>query len=74
MGMTSWAAAGLISGLIGSRILDNQSDGFPLNISLGIVGAVIGGILFDLFGASGATAVNFWNIIIALTSSRTLCC
>lgn len=71
MGMTGWAVAGLMSGLIGSKILDKQGDGFPL---LGIVGAVLGGLLCDLFGASGATAMNFWNIIVAMTSSRTLCC
>ena len=74
MCMTSWAIVGLMSGLICSKILDKQSDGFPLNISLGIVGAVVGGVLFDLFGASGATALNFRNIIVAMTSSRTSCC
>jgi uncharacterized membrane protein YeaQ/YmgE (transglycosylase-associated protein family) len=36
---------------IGSKIVDRQGQGFWLNIALGIVGALVGGFIFDLFGA-----------------------
>jgi len=55
MGIFSWIILGLIAGFIGSKLVDQQGQGFWLNIALGIVGALVGGFLFDLFGASGVT-------------------
>lgn len=74
MGIIAWAIVGLIAGIVGSKIVDKQGQGFPVNIALGIVGAVVGGFLFDLFGASGAAASNFWRAIAAIVGSRPLCC
>jgi len=51
MGIISWIILGLIAGFIGSKIVDSQGQGFWLNIALGIVGALVGGFLFDLFVA-----------------------
>jgi uncharacterized membrane protein YeaQ/YmgE (transglycosylase-associated protein family) len=55
MGIISWIILGLIAGFIGSKIVDRQGQGFWLDIALGIVGALVGGFLFDLFGATGVT-------------------
>jgi uncharacterized membrane protein YeaQ/YmgE (transglycosylase-associated protein family) len=74
MGIIAWTVVGLIAGIIGSRIVDEQGQGFPLNIALGIVGAVVSGFLFDLFGASGATTMNLLSTIVAIVGSRSLCC
>jgi uncharacterized membrane protein YeaQ/YmgE (transglycosylase-associated protein family) len=70
----SWTILGLFAGLVGSKIVDKQGRGFPLNITLGIVGAVVGGFLFDLFGASGVATLNFWSTMVAIVGSRSLCC
>lgn len=74
MGVIAWAIVGLIAGIVGSAIVDRQRNGFPLNIVLGIVGAVVGGFLFDLFGASGATTMTLWSTIAAIVGSRSMCC
>jgi len=58
MGIISWIILGLIAGFIGSKIVDKQGQGFWLNIALGIVGALVGGFLFDFFGAAGVTGFN----------------
>jgi uncharacterized membrane protein YeaQ/YmgE (transglycosylase-associated protein family) len=47
MGFISWIILGLIAGFIGSKIVDKRGQGFWLNIALGIVGALVGGFLFD---------------------------
>ena len=57
---------GLIAGFIGSKIVDRQGKGFRLDIALGIVGALVGGFLFDLFGATGVTGPNIYNMIVAV--------
>jgi uncharacterized membrane protein YeaQ/YmgE (transglycosylase-associated protein family) len=69
MGVISWIILGLIAGFIGSKIVDKQGQGFWLNIALGIIGALVGGFLFDLFGATGVTGLNIWSMIVAIVGA-----
>ena len=69
MGIISWVILGLIAGFVGSKIVDSQGQGFWLNIALGIVGALVGGFIFGLFGASGVTGLNVWSMIVAIAGS-----
>jgi uncharacterized membrane protein YeaQ/YmgE (transglycosylase-associated protein family) len=69
MGILSWIILGLIAGFIGSKIVNSQGQGFWLNIALGIVGALVGGFLFDLFGAGGVSGLNLWSMIVAVAGS-----
>jgi len=69
MGIISWIVLGLIAGFIGSKIVDSQGQGFWLNIALGIVGALVGVFIFDLFGASGVTGLNIYSMIVAIVGS-----
>jgi len=66
MGIISWIILGLIAGFIGSKIVDSQGQGLWLNIALGIIGALVGGFLFSLFGATGVTGLNIWSMIVAI--------
>ena len=66
MGIISWIILGLIAGFIGSKIVDKQGHGFWLDIALGIIGALVGGFLFSLFGATGVTGLNIWSMIVAI--------
>jgi uncharacterized membrane protein YeaQ/YmgE (transglycosylase-associated protein family) len=49
MGIISWIILGLIAGFVGGKIVDRQGQGLWLDVALGIVGALVGGFLFDLF-------------------------
>ncbi len=69
MGIISWIVLGLIAGFIGSKIVDRQGQGFWLDIVLGIVGAIVGGFLFDFFGATGVTGLNIYSMIVAIVGS-----
>jgi uncharacterized membrane protein YeaQ/YmgE (transglycosylase-associated protein family) len=69
MGIISWIILGLIAGFVGSKIVDKQGQGLWLNIALGIVGALVGGFLFDLFGATGVTGFNLYSMIVAIVGS-----
>ena len=69
MGIISWIILGLIAGYIGSKIVDKQGQGFWLNMALGIVGALIGGFLFYLFGAGGVSGLNIYSMIVAIIGS-----
>lgn len=69
MGIISWIILGLIAGFIGSKIVDKQGQGFWLNIALGIIGALLGGFLFSLFGAGGVTGLNLYSLLVAVIGS-----
>ena len=58
MSIISWLILGLIAGFIGSKIVNRHGQGFWFDITLGVVGALVGGFLFDLFGATGVTGLN----------------
>ena len=37
-----------------------------MDIGLGIVGAVVGGWLFQFFGAAGVTGLNLYSLLVAV--------
>jgi uncharacterized membrane protein YeaQ/YmgE (transglycosylase-associated protein family) len=69
MGIISWIILGLIAGFIGSKLVNRRGQGFWLDIALGIVGALVGGYLFDLFGASGVTGLNLYSMLVAIVGA-----
>jgi uncharacterized membrane protein YeaQ/YmgE (transglycosylase-associated protein family) len=69
MSIISWIILGLIAGLIGAKIVNREGQGFWLDIALGIVGALVGGFLFSLFGASGVTGLNIYSMVVAIIGS-----
>jgi uncharacterized membrane protein YeaQ/YmgE (transglycosylase-associated protein family) len=66
MSIFGWVLLGLISGFIASRIVNKTGEGFILDIVLGIVGAVVGGFAFNLFGAHGVTGLNIWSMFVSV--------
>jgi len=69
MSVISWLILGLIAGFIGSKLVNNQGQGFFLDIGLGVVGAIVGGVLFSLFGAEGVSGLNIYSMIVAIIGS-----
>jgi uncharacterized membrane protein YeaQ/YmgE (transglycosylase-associated protein family) len=69
MGIFSWLILGLIAGWIGSKIVNKTGEGFFLDIVLGIVGALVGGFLFSLFGAEGVSGLNLYSMVVAVIGS-----
>jgi uncharacterized membrane protein YeaQ/YmgE (transglycosylase-associated protein family) len=65
MSILSWILLGLIAGFIGSKIFNSASQGWLLDIVLGVVGAVVGGFLFSVFGAEGVTGFNIYSLILS---------
>jgi uncharacterized membrane protein YeaQ/YmgE (transglycosylase-associated protein family) len=69
MSVLSWLILGLIAGFIGSKIVNREGQGFLLNVALGIVGAIVGGVIFSAFGAHGVTGLNIYSMIVAVLGS-----
>jgi len=69
MSIIAWLVVGLIAGFIGSKIVNRSGEGLVLDIVLGVVGAIVGGFLFNMFGAAGATGINLYSILVAVVGS-----
>ena len=70
MSVISWIILGLIAGFIGSKIVNKSGQGFFLDIALGIIGAVVGGVLSStLFGRGITGALDPFSLIIAIAGA-----
>jgi uncharacterized membrane protein YeaQ/YmgE (transglycosylase-associated protein family) len=72
MSIISWIVLGLIAGFIGSKLVNKTGEGFILDIALGVVGGVVGGWLFSVFGMSGVTGLNIYSLIVAVVGAVVL--
>jgi uncharacterized membrane protein YeaQ/YmgE (transglycosylase-associated protein family) len=69
MSILAWIVLGLIAGFIGSKIVNRTGEGVLLDIVLGVVGAVVGGFLFNQFGAAGVSGVNLYSLLVAVVGA-----
>ena len=66
MSVIGWIIFGLIAGFIASKIVNKQGEGFIVDLVLGVIGAMVGGWLFERFGAEGVTGFNIYSMIVAV--------
>ena len=69
MSFISWIVLGLVAGFIGSKLVNKTGEGLIRDVLLGVVGAIIGGYLFNLFGASGVTGLNLYSVFVAVVGA-----
>jgi len=69
MSIFAWIILGLISGFIASRIVNHSGQGMLLDVVLGVVGAVVGGFLFNMAGAHGVSGFNVWSLFVAVVGA-----
>ena len=69
MSIIAWILLGLVSGFIASKLVNNSGEGALLDIVLGIVGAFVGGVVFNLIGDYGVTGFNLWSIFVSVVGA-----
>ena len=66
MSILAWIVLGIIAGFLGSKIVNKTGEGVVLDLVLGIIGAVVGGFLFNQFGAAGVSGLNLYSLVVAV--------
>jgi len=66
MSIIAWIVLGLIAGFIASKLVNKSGEGVLLDIGLGVVGAVVGGWLFNVFGMVGVSGLNLYSLLVAV--------
>ena len=69
MSIIAWIVLGLIAGFVASKIVNKSGAGAVVDIVLGIVGAVVGGWLFNQFGMAGVTGFNIYSMLVAVVGA-----
>ncbi len=69
MSILAWVILGLIAGFIGSKIVNRSGEGVVLDIVLGIIGAVVGGWMFNAFGMSAVNGLNIYSLLVAVVGA-----
>jgi uncharacterized membrane protein YeaQ/YmgE (transglycosylase-associated protein family) len=66
MSILAWVVLGLIAGFIASKLVNKTGGSLILDMVLGIVGAVVGGFVFNQFGSAGVTGLNLYSMLVAV--------
>jgi uncharacterized membrane protein YeaQ/YmgE (transglycosylase-associated protein family) len=66
MSFMAWIVLGLVSGFIASKLVNKSGEGLLMDIVLGVLGAVLGGWLFNTFGMPGVSGLNLYSFAVAV--------
>ena len=66
MSIIFWCVLGLVAGFVANEIVSGRGEGVFLDITLGIVGALLGGWIFHAIGAPGVTGFDIWSLFVAV--------
>ena len=65
MPVLAWIVVGIVGGFIGSLVVGTRGQGLLGDLLLGVIGAVVGGWLFNQFGHSGVTGINLYSMLVS---------
>lgn len=71
MGLLAWIVVGLIAGWLASQAVPSRL-GILGDTIVGMVGALIGGFLFEELGSTGTTGLSIWSIFVAFIGAVVL--
>ena len=57
----AWIVLGAVTGFIGSKFINKTGHGRHRDVLLGIVGAIVGGFLSNLFRDAGVANLNLYS-------------
>lgn len=70
MSLLVYIIFGALAGWLASIIMGTDAQqGAVMNIVVGIIGAFIGGLLMNAFGAGGVSGFNLYSLVVAVLGS-----
>ena len=73
MSIIAWIIFGALAGWIASLIMNtDQEQGAVANILVGVVGAIVGGMIARAVGGFGVTGFNFGSLLVAILGAVVL--
>jgi uncharacterized membrane protein YeaQ/YmgE (transglycosylase-associated protein family) len=72
MGVIGWIVVGLLAGGLARSATGSEKRGCLATMVIGILGGIVGGILFNAAGDEGITDLNLWSILVAFVGACVL--
>jgi uncharacterized membrane protein YeaQ/YmgE (transglycosylase-associated protein family) len=69
LSILGWIFFGLITGFIGSKVVNARGEGCFLNIALGLLGAVVGGFIFRSLTHFDSFRFNLTSMFVAIVGA-----
>ncbi len=73
MGFFGWIVVGLIAGSLAQRVTGVERRGCLYTLLIGVLGAVVGGALFNAAGGRGLGEFGLWSLFVAFVGAGALC-
>jgi uncharacterized membrane protein YeaQ/YmgE (transglycosylase-associated protein family) len=72
MGLLSWIIVGLVAGALAQRATGVKGSGCLFTIVIGVLGGILGGVLFNLAGDEGIGDFGLRSVLVAFIGSAVL--
>lgn len=72
MGVLGWIVVGFIAGAIASRVTGVRRNGCLLTTTIGVLGGLLGGAIFNAAGEQGIADFGLWSIFVAFIGATVL--
>ena len=72
MGLVGWIVVGLIAGALAQRATGVRGSGCLFTVAVGVVGGVLGGLLFTLAGDEGIGDFGLRSMLVAFVGATVL--
>ncbi len=73
MDLLAWVVVGIIAGFLAKLVVPGEGPGGVLgDLVVGVIGAIIGGWLFNAFGRPGLSGLSVWSILVAFVGGVVL--
>ena len=72
MGLVGWIIVGLIAGALAQKATGVKGQGCLFTIVVGVVGGLLGGMLFNLAGDDGITEFGLRSMLVAFVGASVL--
>lgn len=69
MDILTWTGIGVVAGWLAKTIIKTSNEDMLSDLSLGVLGSLIGGIILSIFGRPGITTLNIYSITVAVLGS-----
>lgn len=70
MNILLWIIMGALAGWIASLIMKtNESQGFFADIAIGILGALVGGFIMNIFGQPGTAGFSLYSLTVSVAGA-----
>ncbi|MDP2857299.1 MAG: GlsB/YeaQ/YmgE family stress response membrane protein [Bacillota bacterium] len=64
-----WVIVGIIAGYLAKSVMREGPHGIVGDLIVGVIGAFVGGWIFNYFGRAGVTGLNITSIVVAFVGA-----